>query len=253
MDEAIWLFAKEKASEEQYIVDWVDPWFNNTHNRQRRVNRGYQVSVVMGDMVLGRPEPKPGTTKVQNLYETTFDGKTKQASNLEISETKDVIKTSSVETFKGFESNSTTTIEGGLPGILKVSAGWGIEVIIHRVKTDVTASKEYLSLVVNITVPPKKKVTVRWMVTTMETHIPWTVNVKLRGKFVVEYKGAYDTGRHERIYSITDLVPYFKDELRATGVEDEAEYTAQGMLKDLKAEKVEVRVKEEKLRRKKKS
>lgn len=76
----------------------------------------------------------------------------------------------------------------------------------------------------------------------METHIPWTVKVTVRGKFVVQFRGTHN-GRHQRIYSITDLAKYL-EELKITG-EDEVQYIASGVLKDLKAEKLDVRVQEE--------
>ncbi|XP_077537347.1 uncharacterized protein LOC144149583 [Haemaphysalis longicornis] len=242
------LFAKEMASQNHYILDWFDLWYNHTKNLKHRTNRGYQLSVVMGNMELGEPAVQMDTAKVATLYENSFENNHRQASTMEISETKQVTKSSILETFHGFESNSTTTIEGGIPGFLKVSAGWGIEVIIHKVKTEVSSTTQQVSLSLNVTIPPKTRVNVRWIVTTTETHIPWTVKVTVRGKFVVQFRGTHN-GQHQRIYSITDMARYLP-ELEVTG-EDEVQYTASGVLKDLKAEKLDVRVREESIGRKK--
>lgn len=82
-------------------------------------------------------------------------------------------------------------------------------------------------------------------------HTPWEVKVTVRGHFIVSLKGIYSgRGDHERIISITDMAKWFP-ELEITG-EDEVVYTATGVLKDVKAEKVELRVKEENLNGKRK-
>ncbi|XP_077538233.1 uncharacterized protein LOC144150251 [Haemaphysalis longicornis] len=246
LDKEAELFAREMAAEAGYVLNWVDLWFNKTENRKRRTNREYQLVVDIGNMEFGKLITKPGSTKVQRLYETTLEGKTKHNTTLEVSEYKQVAKSSSLETFKGFESNSTCTIEGGIPGFVKISAGWGLEVILHKVKTEVDVTKEDVSLAVNITVPPKRRVTVTWLATTVETQLPWTVKVKVRGHFVADFKGAYNGG-HQRVYSVADMAPHF-DELTRTG-EHEVTYTASGILRDVKATRLEVRVKEEKINR----
>lgn len=66
--------------------------------------------------------------------------------------------------------------------------------------------------------------------------------MKIRGQFVVDFKDSNE-GPHQRVYTVTDLVEYYP-ELKKTG-EQEVEYTASGVLKDDKADKLTVRIKEE--------
>lgn len=242
LDKDVLLFAKEKAAEMQGVVDWCDIWFNHTENRKRRLNRAYQAQVEIGEMEFGTPQIRPESTKVETLYHTIFDGSTRSTSLMEITQTKSVTNTNTVETFWGFESNSTSTIEAGIPLILKVRAGYGLEVIIHKVKTELSSTTEEVSLAINVTVPSRKRVKVTWLVTKVTTDIPWTVKVKVRGHFVVEYKDS-NKGRHQQVYSVADLAEHIP-ELKKTG-EDEVEYTASGVLKDEKADKLTAEVREE--------
>lgn len=244
-DKDVGLFAIEKAKENQGIVNWYDLWYNRTENLKRRMNRAFQLQVEIGDMEFGTPQVQPESTKVERLYEATFEGNTRSSSLMEITQTKTVSESSSLETFYGFESNSTSTIEAGIPLILKVRAGYGIEFIIHKVKTEVSETTEEVSLAINVTIPSKKRVTVQWLATKVTTIIPWTVKVKIRGQFVVDFKDS-NVGPHQRVYTVTDLVEYFP-ELKKTG-EGEVEYTASGVLKEDKADKLTVKIKEESIR-----
>lgn len=72
-------------------------------------------------MEFGPPQVVPESTKVERLYEATFEGNTRSSSLMEITQTKKVHESSTLETFYGFESNSTSTIEAGIPLILKVT------------------------------------------------------------------------------------------------------------------------------------
>lgn len=244
-DKDVGLFAIEKAKRNQGIVNWYDLWYNRTENLKRRMNRAFQLQVEIGDMEFGTPQVQPESTKVERLYEATFEGNTRSSSLMEITQTKTVSESSSLETFYGFESNSTSTIEAGIPLILKVRAGYGIEFIIHKVKTEVSETTEEVSLAINVTIPSKKRVTVQWLATKVTTIIPWTVKVKIRGQFVVDFKDS-NKGPHQQVYTVTDLVEYFP-ELKKTG-EGEIEYTASGVLKEDKADKLTVKIKEESIR-----
>lgn len=72
-------------------------------------------------MEFGTPEIKPESTKVEHLYEATFEGRTRSSSLMEIIQFKKITKSNTLETFWGFESNSTSTIEAGIPLIFKVT------------------------------------------------------------------------------------------------------------------------------------
>lgn len=241
-DHDVLLFAKEKAREKQGVVDWCDLWFNHTENRKRRLNRAFQAQVEIGDMEFGTPQIKPESIKVEHLYEATFEGSTRSSSLMEIIQTKKIIKSNTLETFWGFESNSTSTIEAGIPLILKMAFGYGLEVIIHKVKTEVSSTTEEVSLAMNVTIPPRKRVKVTWLATKVTTEVPWTVKVKISGQFVVEFKDS-NVGRHQQVFSVADLPEYFP-ELKKIG-EDTIEYISKGVLSFEQADKLTVKVREE--------
>ncbi|XP_077536602.1 uncharacterized protein LOC144148952 [Haemaphysalis longicornis] len=241
-DHDVGLFAQEKAREKQGIMDWCDLWFNHTENRKRGLNRAFQAQVEIGDMEFGTPQIKPESIKVEHLYEATFEGGTRSSSLMEITQTKKITKSNTLETFWGFESNSTSTIEAGIPLILKITFGYGLEVIIHKVKTEVSRTTEEVSLAMNVTIPPRKIVKVTWLATKVTTDVPWTVKVKISGHFVVEFKDS-NVGRHQQVFSVGDLPDYFP-ELKKID-KDTVEYISKGVLSIEQADKLTVKVREE--------
>lgn len=203
-------YARDLASVDYTKVGWVDCWYNTTHMTQRRVYKPYKVT-----LQVGRFEMTPGATTLQQpsvVYRHKYVNKQKTEITAWIDKEVEREEVNEVTTTKGFECNITMSLTATIKGVVDIGGGVSVNMLLHKTRTETTATEKTIKIVMKVTVPPMTEVTVEWHMSDVKRTYKWTMEMIASGYCAVWFNRKVDN-EHLHFVPLKDLVHWKKGPL----------------------------------------
>uniref|UniRef100_V5GLM0 Putative cytotoxin n=2 Tax=Ixodes ricinus TaxID=34613 RepID=V5GLM0_IXORI len=173
-------------------VDWWNMYGNHSHLIENAEKYGeYKVNSTVGSFQYGNVSKSSFDTKVvstERLYNDLHTGPVTVTGK----RTKTRTYQYSWQTQEAVSVGGSISIEVGVPTVVGSTGSLSKTVSLSTTTGQVETVSEEYAVDVKVTVPPRKKAKIEWVVTDVIQEIPWTAQIDIKGWFAVWFREKID-------------------------------------------------------------
>uniref|UniRef100_A0A131XY33 Putative secreted salivary gland peptide n=1 Tax=Ixodes ricinus TaxID=34613 RepID=A0A131XY33_IXORI len=215
-------------------------WWNMYGDRSHLLENadkygGYKVSSTVGSIQYGSVSKSSFDAKV--VYtEWSYNHGPTEPIIVTVKRTKTRTHQYSWQTQEGVITVGSISIEAGLPKVVGATASVSKTLSLSTTTGQVETVSEEYAVDVKVTVPPRKKAKIEWVVTDVIQEIPWTAQIDIEGSFAVWFREKVDD-HYLWFYRVRSLQDPLLEETR-----EGVRYTARGIFTGVHGTEAHLRV-----------